>query len=264
MASNRFKIIVEATPDVAKELEHLFLSKNDKTGWSINTSIAMTCQPTRACQQYCYGLTGRIAMPGALNRQAENATFFSVEDWAQLADEAVDLTHVVSRQQGFLRIFGVGDLQPGSVYFINQMATYASGAKPAFQIWLSTRKFELASRLVVSPNLHVMMSFDHTTPPKAKARGLALLMERRPQWFAAWVRLSEDEVIPDWVSVVFEEHRLGRGRANRVPERRACPATVHEDHGGVSHDGACAKCRYCFDVDKRALGSPLAQLRRKR
>lgn len=260
---NKLKVIIEATPDIADEIEHLFLSKNDKTGWSINTSIAMTCQPTRACMEYCYGMTGRIALPNALNRQAQNTKFFSLESWGQLADEAVDLTHIVSRQQGFLRVFGVGDLQPGSVYFINQMATYAAGARPAFQLWLSTRKFELASRLAVLPNLHVMLSFDKTTPPRALARGKALLLERRPQNFAAWVRLSDDEVVPDWVNVVFEEHKHGGHRARRKPERRACPATIHESFGGVEHSGACAQCRYCFDVDKRTLGSPLVAIRQK-
>lgn len=262
--SARFKVIVEATPEIAHELDRLFLSKNDKTGWSINTSIAMTCRPTRACQEYCYGLTGRIAMQGALARQAENATYFSIEDLAGLADEARDITHVVARMQGFLRVFGVGDLQPGSVYFVNQMAAYAASVKPGFRIWLSTRKFELASHLVDSPNLHVMMSFDHSTPPRALARGKALLVERRPRFFAAWTRLADDEIVPPWVNIVFEEHRIGRGRAPRPPEPRACPATVHEDHGGVDHNGACSRCQWCFDDTKRAAGPPLVALGKRK
>lgn len=267
MARNaRFKEIAAKTPEVdVEELDRLFLSKNDKTGWSINTSIAKTCEPSRGCAIYCYGLTGRIAMPGALKRQAENAAFFAVDEsaWAGLADEAVDVTHVVSRQQDFLRVFGVGDLQPGSVYFINQMAVYAQSAKPKFRIWVSTRKFALAAKLVDLPNLHVMLSFDHTTPPKKRAQGLALLAARRPQFFAAWVRLSDDEVVPDWVNVVFEEHRVGKGRAARVPERRACPATIHEDYGGAAHENACATCTFCFDT-KRRQGTPLVQLRTRR
>jgi len=265
--SKRFKVIADKTPviDADHNLDRLFLSKNDKTGWSVNTSIAMTCRPTKACQVYCYGLTGRIAMSGALQRQAENATFFSVGegDWGQLADEAVDMTHVVSRQQSFLRMFGVGDLQPGSVYFINQMATYACGTKPSFRIWVSTRKFELAARLVDQPNLHVMLSFDATTPARALAAGLALLKQRPRQFFAAWVRLSETEVVPPWVSVVFEEHRVGRGRATRKPEKRACPATIHEDRKGVPLEAACARCQFCFDADKRAAGTPLVGIRKK-
>lgn len=264
--ASRFKIIAAQTSEVERELESLFLSKNDKTGWSINTAIAETCAPTKACQVYCYGLTGRIALPGALTRQAENAAFFSVAegDWGQIADEAIDITHVVSRQQDFLRMFGVGDLQPGSVYFINQMATYAMGRKPDFRIWVSTRKFELAARLVESDNLHVMLSFDHSTPPKKLQLGLDLLAKRSPQFFAAWVRLSETEVVPPWVSVVFEEHRIGRGRAKRVPEKRACPATVHEDFGGVDHNSACSKCEFCFSAERRAKGPALVKIRARR
>ena len=264
--ASRFKIIAAQTPEVERELESLFLSKNDKTGLSINTAIAETCEPTKACQVYCYGLTGRIALPGAIVRQAENAAFFSVAegDWGQIADEAIDITHVVSRQQDFLRMFGVGDLQPGSVYFINQMATYASSRKPDFRIWVSTRKFALAAKLAPLPNLHVMLSFDHSTPPKKLQLGLELIAQRSPQFYAAWVRLTDDEVVPPWVTVVFEEHRVGRGRAKRVPEKRACPATVHEDFGGVDHTSACAKCEFCFSTERRAKGPALVPLRRRK
>lgn len=266
MASSRFKIIAAQTPEVTRELDHLFLSKNDKTGWSINTSIAETCQPTKACQVYCYGLTGRIALPGAIVRQAENAAFFSVADgdWGQIADEAIDITHVVSRQQDFLRMFGVGDLQPGSVYFINQMATYAQTAKPDFRIWVSTRKYDLAARLVESDNLHVMLSFDHSTPPKKLQLGLGQPHPRRKELRMALRDEIETERVPSWVSVVFEEHRVGRGRAKREPERRACPATVHEDHGGVDHNNACENCTFCFSAERRAEGPALVPLRKKK
>ena len=174
----------------------------------------------------------------------------------------MDIAHVVSRQQDFLRMFGVGDLQLGSVYFVNQLAAYAKAVKPRFHIWVSTRKFDMAAKLVDSPNLHVMLSFDATTLPRHRAAGLKLLANRRPQFFAAWVRCSEDEVIPRWVNVVFEEHAIGRGRAKREPERRACPATIHESHpASISLESACSNCRYCFDTKRRSTGSPLIQLK---
>lgn len=263
MHKTRFKVITTSTPNVPDVPDSLFLSRNDKTGWSVNVAIAQTCHPTRACRQYCYGLTGRIALPGALARQAQNAAFFAEADPDQLSREAADIVHVVSRQQGFLRIFGVGDLQPGSVHFVNEMVTYAAKARPKFRLWLSTRKFDLAARLIPSSNLHVMLSFDYATPTKAAAQGRALLAERGPEWFAAWTRLSDDEAVPDWVSVVFEEHGAYGRRAHRMPEVRACPATVHADHGGAPHEGACARCRRCFDVDRRANRPPLVTIRRK-
>ena len=267
--STKMKSLRMATPVIAPAdvPDTLFLSKNDKTGWSINTSIAMTCRPTPGCAIYCYGLGGRIVMPAALRRQAENASLFAMDtaEWGQLADEAMDIAHVVSRQQDFLRMFGVGDLQLGSIYFINQLAAYAKAVKPKFRIWVSTRKFEMAAQLVQQDNLHVMLSFDSTTPPKFRAAGLKLLAKRRPQFYAAWVRCSEDEDVPKWVDVVFEEHASGRGRAKREPEPRACPATIHEEiPGSMPLERACQSCQFCFDTKQRAAGSPLVALRRKK
>jgi hypothetical protein len=266
----KLKKLREKTPEILVEdvPDRLFLSKNDKTGVSINTSIALTCTGmTRACSVYCYGLGGRIAMPAALQRQAENAALFGIDtqEWGQLADEAMDIAHVVSRQQDFLRMFGVGDLQLGSVYFINQLAAYAKAVKPKFRIWVSTRKFDMAAKLVESPNLHVMLSFDATTLARHRAAGLKLLAKRRPQFFAAWVRCSEDETVPKWVNVVFEEHAIGRGRAKRPPERRACPATIHESYPESTElESACSNCQYCFDAKRRSTGSPLIQLKGKK
>lgn len=266
MSTEKMKKLRNATPEI--DLDHvpdrLFLSKNDKTGISINTSIALTCRPSRGCAIYCYGLGGRITMPAALQRQAENAALFGIDtqEWGQLADEAMDIAHVVSRQQDFLRMFGVGDLQLGSVYFVNQLAAYAKAVKPRFHIWVSTRKFDMAAKLVDSPNLHVMLSFDATTLPRHRTAGLKLLANRRPQYFAAWVRCSEEEDVPSWVNVVFEEHAIGRGRANRPPERRACPATIHESYPeSISLNGACQSCAYCFNTKRRSTGSPLIQLK---
>lgn len=266
MPTNKLKVIREATPVIAEEdaPDTLFLSKNDKTGMSINTSIARTCRPTPACSVYCYGLVGRIAMPSALQRQAENAAMFSVEEWGQLADEAMDIAHVVSRQQDFLRMFGVGDLQSGSVYFINQLSCYAKQAKPKLRIWVSTRKFDLAAKLVDNTNLHVMLSFDSSTPPRWRAEGLALLAQRRPQFFAAWVRQVAGERVPPWVSVVFEMHQHGHGRAKRPGHPKACPATIHASFAGAEPlEGACGRCQFCFDVKKRE-STPLVALRKRK
>lgn len=263
--TKKMKVLRDATPEIEVDdiPDRLFLSKNDKTGWSINTSIAMTCKGmTRACSVYCYGLSGRIRMPAALQRQAENAAMFGVEEWGQLADEAMDIAHVVSRQQDFLRMFGVGDLQLGSVYFINQLAAYAKAVKPKFRIWVSTRMFDMAAKLVDSPNLHVMLSFDATTLPRHRTMALKLLAQRRPQFFAAWVRTSVDEHVPPWVNVVFEEHKTGAGRAKREPHKKACPATIHEDFKGAAPlESACSSCTYCFDTNKRSTGSPLIKLK---
>lgn len=264
MPPPKFKVLVANTRQqtFAAQPARLYLSRNAKTGVSINTAIAETCRPTPGCGVYCYGLGGHIGMPAALRRQRENTAFFRQEDWAQLQLEAVDMTHLVAREQSFLRMFGVGDLQRGSVYFINQLATYAHRAKPALQIWVSTRKFELAAQLVKLPNLHVMLSFDSTTPAKFRALGLKLLQKRRPQFFAAWVRCDAAKTVPAWVDLVFEEHKPGKGRAARAPHPKACPATVDETLPvAAALEGACAACTYCFNTPRRAAGTALVQLR---
>lgn len=244
------------TPVIDDVPERLFVSKNDKTGWSINTSIAQTCSPTRACAEYCYGLGGRIVMPAALRRQAENTAFFDKQTPQVITNEAIDIVHVVSRTHNFLRMFGVGDLQLGSVLFINQMATYAIARKPTFSIWVATRKVALAEQLEDEKNLHVMLGFDGTTSPKRMAAGRALL-DRGPNWFGAWVKREEAEIVPPWISVVFEEHKAGSGRAKRAPDPKACPATIHESLGSSKAlVDACSQCRYCFDVKRRENQKP--------
>lgn len=259
--SNRMKKIRESTPVILDDNipNTLFLSDNDKTGLSINASIRDSCRPTPACAVYCYGLIGRITMPASLKRQAENSALFNIDEdnWARLADEAMDIVHVVSRQQNFLRMFGVGDLQPGSAYFINQLSAYAKAIKPKFRIWVATRKFDLAARLVDNTNLHVMLSFDSSTPPKWRAMGLKLLAQRRPQFFVAWVRQTEDERVPPWVDVVFEMHRHGAGRAKWAGHLKACLSTVGKNQpDATALAGSCGRCQWCFDVTKRHKGPP--------
>lgn len=259
--SEKFRKLRVLTPLRPGLPEHVFISRNDKTGWSINVSIAKTCTPTKACVEYCYGLEGRVRMRAALNKQAENARFFAEATPLELTNEAVDVVHIVSRSQNFIRVFGVGDLQLGSALFANQMAKYALHARPKFQIWLATRKFDIAANLIDSPNLHVMCSFDSTTAAKSLEAGRALLT--RPNFFAAWVHRSPDEVVPEWVSVAFAEHHVG-GRHSRAQwagaEKRTCPATVPE---GLDHQGACEKCTFCFNSERRAKGPPLMQIKRR-
>ena len=242
---------------IRHSVDDVFVSTNSKTGYSINASIARTCRPTKACSEYCYGLEGRIRYPAALASQARNASFFETADESLLGESALAVGRRVLRRQTFIRMFGVGDLQPGSVTFLTRLAM----AYPKLSVWVSTRKLELARKLPLLPNLHVMLSCDATTTKKNVEDVRWLIRQMGPQFFAAWVRRSEDEKPPSWVKVVFEEHHVGKkGRARWEPEPRACPATVR---GGVAHDGACAKCRFCFTTKKRENGTALVQLRRR-
>lgn len=234
----------------------LFISANGKTGRSINTSIAYTCQPTKACADYCYGMEGRLRYPAALASQVRNTEFFEKASEVELLREARRVGQRVLKRQKFIRMFGVGDLQKGSAFFVTCLAR----ENPKLAVWVSTRKLQIAEVLPELPNLHVMLSCDSTTTAAKLEHTRDLIRRRDGQYFAAWVRRSANEVVPKWVSVVFEEHHIGGGRATWEPEARACPATVR---GGVAHDGACAKCRFCFDASKRERGTALSQVRKK-
>lgn len=258
--NNKLAIVRDKTPDIDEvgPQETLFVSHNSKTGYSVNTAIARTCRPTKACSKYCYGLEGRLQFPAALSAQARNVSFFEGASTERLHEMAVAVGRRVLRRQTFVRMFGVGDLQPGSVKFVALLAT----TWPRLQVWVSTRKLDLASQLPTLPNLHVMLSCDATTTDRNLEETRSLVRQRGPQFFGAWVRRSADERPPRWIDVVFEEHHVGkRGRARWDPEPRACPATVR---GGVAHDGACERCRYCFTAQKREAGTALAQIRRRR
>ena len=151
------------TLDVAP-LKALFLSANSKTGYSINTAIPLTCRPTAACAQYCYGLEGRSIMLPAFRRQVGNAQRFAALETApnlNLIYEALSVAEQVLRKQNFLRFFGVGDLQPGSVRFINTL----SMTVPELTLWVATRRFDLAEQLTLRKNVHVMLGMDATTKP---------------------------------------------------------------------------------------------------
>jgi hypothetical protein len=245
----KFRRLQLATPDVVETPERLFLSNNSKTGLSINVSIAKSCRPTPACMQYCYGLESRIRMTAALRKQVENYNRFEYLERTSERNvfrEALGLAYEVQAQQDFLRFFGVGDLQRGSVRFINVLALEV----PELAIWVSTRKFDLAAKLHHVPNLHVMLSLDPSTKESFRNQAFNLAGERGPENFIAWVQ-SDETPPPPWANVVFAEHHIGRragftGEGGADP--RTCPATIAD---GSAHESACEKCRFCFTSEKR-------------
>lgn len=252
---NKLTQLRRETPLTVVTPTALYLSTNAKTGASINTAIALTCRPTKACASYCYGLGGRIRLKPALRRQADNVARFDFLASAPeevVREEARRLATRVLRKQNFLRFFGVGDLQPGSVRFINCLAEEA----PSLALWVATRRLDLAAQLAPLTNVWVMLGVDATTKAPLRAKARQLIRTRAPQFYGAWVQQSARERIPKWVSVVFAEHHFG-GRAHWTADNadpRTCPATIKN---GAPHDGACAACRFCFDASvalpKRAL-----------
>lgn len=239
-----------------EEPRGLYLSDNDKTGHSINVPIPLTCHPTAACSKYCYGMSGPIAFPMSLVRQAQNWMRFeylakaSVSEVNQEADRIAGA--MLYAQQDFLRVFGVGDLQPGSVRFINALAR----RHPTLTLWVSTRRTDLVDGLRPAKNLHIMLSTDATTPEKELKRMRRFIQRRRPQAYLAFVQRSVDERPPKDAAVVFAEHKAGGRRSLWTKEEadtRTCPATIN---GGTAHTDACARCRFCFDAARRRTKTP--------
>ena len=240
----------------------LFVSNNSKTGFSINTAIAETCDPTEGCSKYCYGKFGRIWMVPARKRQYENVLRFKTLERStpkNLEIEADRVAAKVSPSQDFLRMYGVGDLTPGAVRFINTLAR----RHPKLKIWISTRKVALAQRLVRTPNLHVMVSLDSTTPGDKFHETFNYVEARKPYAFAAYAQVSKDDVVPPWVKVIFAQHGPGGRRAPWTAgkcDKRLCPASKVN---GPDHTKICKKCRYCFDEKRRDTGRATLRISRK-
>lgn len=245
----KFRRLQLATPAVSATPERLFLSDNSKTGLSVNVSIAKTCRPTPACMQYCYGLESRIRMSHALNRQVDNFSRFEYLGKTSeklLMREVMGLAYEIQARQDFVRFFGVGDLQAGSVRFINALALEF----PELAIWVSTRKFDMAAKLIHVPNLHVMLSIDSTTKEGFRNQAFNLVGDRGPEYYIAWVQQESDkDPPPPWATVVFAEHHIGKRAEFDKVDPRTCPATAT---GGMDHNNACEQCRFCFTSERRA------------
>ena len=241
--------------------KQLYLSGNTKTGHSINVPIALTCHPTKACIRFCYGRSGPIAFTPAIVRQAQNWLRFEALEKASLREVEREADRIRGAMlyvgQDFLRVFGVGDLQLGSVRFINVLAE----RHPDLILWVSTRRIDLASKLAYQMNIQLMFSTDVTTRSRDAAAMLKLVSARPTSAFMSFVQQSEGEEPRFGTSnvplVIFPQHKAAGRRApwtakRRHPDIRWCPAGVAGD-SGLPHKNACASCRHCIDPSVRAV-----------
>jgi len=232
----------------------LFVSHNEKTGLSVNVGMVGSCRPTRECSRYCYGLWGPASFPLAVRRYAENLNCFALLARAPIAELEFEADVLAARTvflgQDFIRWNGVGDLVPGAVRLISVFAS----RHPGIQVWVSTRKPELAARIEQHESVHLMLSSDRSTKPVDLVAMRALIKARSPYAFLAYTQLGPDDVPPPDVSIVFLEH-CGSKRAGWEPDPRACAATISmELASSRAHANACADCRRCFDVKARRAG----------
>src|SRR3972149_874679 len=125
----------------------VYVSKNDKTGVSVNVSMLGSCRPTKECARYCYGLTGPASFPAAATRHLGNLRHFAfletAPDAAVQRDVDILAAHAICAQQDFIRWNGVGDMTPGAVRLINALAA----ERPRLHVWVTTRKPELGAEI---------------------------------------------------------------------------------------------------------------------
>jgi hypothetical protein len=234
----------------------IYLNSNKKTGYSINVPIVGTCAPTDACMNYCYGFYGPIAFRRSVARQVENLERLNYLAEASTRESEIEIdgiAYLVKKTQNFLRFFGVGDMTEASVKFINLMAQ----RHPDLQLWVSTKKLALVVQIVYLNNIHLMLSADSSTKPSDLKLIETILQERKGQAYAAWVQQTENEIIPEWVSVIFAQHKPGGNRAKWSADStdpRICDATRE---GGKESTLACEDCRRCFDQTIRVKHSKL-------
>jgi hypothetical protein len=273
--------------------KHIHLSKNVKTGISINSRIEPctveldgilfglegTCQPTEWCRKKCYARQGHFAtwnkktMEGLSVQQRRylmNSLIFNHYDYD--SPDAVDreADHIVGQAvaEGFnnVRWNGGGDLSPGAVKIINAI----TARHPNFLVWGFTRRPDMALQLAPRPNLVFTVSLDPLTPPwgaeGAERDALLVAAYHLGGRMAYATEIPGDPKIREleaWLEVmasdsvrlhtVFGHHVSVKHTV--VGHRRECPATSKKD------DVGCQKCRWCFmpDSQLKSLGitSPL-------
>lgn len=218
----------------------LRVSDNGKTGVSINLSIVDSCQPTKDCMSYCYGMRGPIGFSNSINAQSANFRRFQHLETAPLSEVDADIALITEAirksKQNWIRWNGVGDLIPGSVRVINRMAEL----HPEITQWVVTRKVNEAATLSDHRSIKILFSLDNSTPDTIVQRAKELKKTyKRAKFRFSWTRRDANPV-PRHVSIIFNEH-IGK-RKGGWADKRVCEATLPDK----SHESSCNTCRRCF------------------
>lgn len=240
MTEFRKRVLPVINNAVVKTPESVKVSDNGKTGISINLAIVETCQPTRECMEYCYGMRGPIGFKNSILAQHANTLRFAYLEAAPQSEVDAEceslVTAVRKGKQNWIRWNGVGDLIPGSVRVINRMAEL----HPEITQWVVTRKVNEAATLADVKSIKILFSLDTSTPDTILQRAKDLKKTyKRAKFRFSWTRRDATKV-PRHISIIFNEHR-GRRRGN-WEDKRVCEATL-PDH---AHESACNTCRRCF------------------
>lgn len=226
--------------------DRLHITANSKTGVSIDFAVHLTCSPTQVCMGYgeesagCYALQGFMTFPNAVKHHVRNQRL--MEDLVarkpqEVLQVATKLWADLPRGVDWIRWNGAGDLSLGAVRLINAF----SARYPEIILWITTRLPDLACEIKDRKSIRLLLSLDRSTPPKVAERIWAV-PERFRKGVArvSYTRVSEADVPPKGVHVVFNKHTSGR--YNDWPHARVCPASLSTGE----HEGACDPCRRCF------------------
>lgn len=235
-----------AEVDQEPEPTRLHVTKNSKTGVSVDFAVHLTCSPTQVCMGVgdrsaaCYALKGFMTFPNAVRHQVRNQRLMEYLEAAtptEVQRVAGALWSSIPRGTDWIRWNGAGDLSPGAVRLINAF----SARFPDVTLWITSRKPALAADIKDRKSISLLMSIDRSTPAK-----VAKLIWQLPERFrkgrarVSYTRVDEEDVPPPGVHVVFNNHQSGRYQD--WPHPAVCPASLST---GV-HAGACDPCRRCF------------------
>lgn len=224
----------------------LHLTKNSKTGISIDFPIHATCRPTSVCMgagensACCYALRGFMTFPNAVKQQARNqmlVEYLSSAPYTEVRRVADALWSDLPRGTSWLRWNGAGELSPGACRLINCFTRRHDDVL----LWVISRRPDMVALLRDRKTLKLLLSLDHSTPKKVAsdlreaARRFRLGAAR-----LAYTRVSGEDIPPNDIHVVFNKHVSGN--YNDWPHRKVCPASLP----GAEHVGACDPCRRCF------------------
>lgn len=229
---------VKSRPNLPSKI---YLSKNTKTGISINVSIAETCSPTKLCMNSCYAMRGPIVFGNSQRRQVENTILFKHLEFApqRELDRIVNAlaSEIFDSKQSWVRWNASGDLIEGSVRVINRLAEL----HPKIINWVISRKPEMIGRLLDHPSIRTTLSFDETTPEKVSKELKSFKSKFKKSGVKfSWIRTSKTQIVPEFIDIVFNEH-IGRNSVEHKDEK-TCEATIKENN----HTNACDSCRRCF------------------
>jgi hypothetical protein len=133
---------------------------------------------------------------------------------------------------------GTGDLFPELVPVLNGFAL----RHPDVLVWIVTRRFELAARIVSPPNVYLQQSLDATTPPRLEEAAREIVAGN-PRAYLSSLRTRADDDTRG-AAIVFD---VVVGLPDGGPS--ACPVDSGQlqlgNERGVGGT-ACSKCRKCF------------------